>query len=433
MRTPVARHSDGRTVRSPSRRGGRDGAGAVRGRRRADAGRVDAVVAAVAVGAGRRAERGDGAARRRRLRPVRLLRLGHRHADVRPPGRRRAALQQLPHDRAVLADARLPADRSQPPRQRDGADRRVRLRLPRLRRHDAQGQRVPVRGPRAQRLRHVRRRQVAPGAGAGDGDGGVQGALAARPRLRALLRVPRRRDRPVPPGPRARQPPDRPAAHAGGRLPPHRGPRRPGDRLHQGPPRDVRRATVLPVLRAGRVPCAAPGAQPVPGALPRSLRPGLGPVARGGVRPPAGVRPAPRRHAPQRAAGVGGAVGLARRRRAAAVRADDGGVRRVPRAHRRAGRSGRRLHRVARRARQHGRAGDERQRRQRRGRAEGIVQRELLLQHGAREPRGEPAADRRPRRARTPTTTTRGDGRGPATRRSSAGSGRPTRAGSPTR
>ena len=40
------------------------------------------------------------------------------------------------------------------------------------------------------------------------------------------------------------------------------------------------------------------------------------------------------------------------------------------------------------------------------------------------------APHRRPRRRRTPTTTTRGAGRGPGTRRSSAGSGRPTRAAS---
>ena len=168
------RRSSSTRMPAESVTGSGDGAGAVRGGRRPHAGRVDAVVAAVAVGAGRRAERGDGAARRRRVRAVRLLRVGHRHADVRPPGRRRAALQQLPHHRAVLADAGLPADRPQPPRQRDGADRRVRLRLPRLRRDDAEGQRVPVRGPRPQRLRHVRRRQVAPGAGAGDGDGSVR-------------------------------------------------------------------------------------------------------------------------------------------------------------------------------------------------------------------------------------------------------------------
>ena len=43
------------------------------------------------------------------------------------------------------------------------------------------------------------------------------------------------------------------------------------------------------------------------------------------------------------------------------------------------------------------------------------------------------AHDRRPRRHRRPTTTTRGAGRGPATRRSGAGSARPTAAGRPIR
>ncbi len=217
-------------------------------------------MAAVAHRAARRAQRGDGVARRRRLRPVRLLRLGHRHSHVRPPRRRRRALQQLPHDRAVLADARLPADRAQPPRQRDGPHRRVRLGLPRLRRLDAQGQRVPVRGARPQRVRHVRRRQVAPRTRARDGARGDARAVAARARLRALLRVPRRRDRPVPPGPRARQPPGRPAALAGRGLPPQRGPRRPGHRLREGPARLLAGPAVLPLLRARRLPRPAPGA-----------------------------------------------------------------------------------------------------------------------------------------------------------------------------
>ena len=181
---------------------------------------------------GRRAERRHRAARRRRLRPVRLLRLGHRDADVRPARRRRAALQQLPHDGAVLADAGLPADRAQPPPQRDGAASSSSR--PGFPGYDAT---MPTANGFlsevlvAQRVRDVRRRQVAPRAGAGDGDGRAARALAARARVRALLRLPRRRDRPVPPRPRPRQPPGRPAAHAGGGLPPHRGPRRPGDRL----------------------------------------------------------------------------------------------------------------------------------------------------------------------------------------------------------
>ena len=45
---------------------------------------------------------------------------------LRPLAARRAALLELPHDRAVLADACLPADRPQPPRERHGPHRRVR-------------------------------------------------------------------------------------------------------------------------------------------------------------------------------------------------------------------------------------------------------------------------------------------------------------------
>ena len=42
------------------------------------------------------------------------------------------APRQLPHHGAVLADAQLPADRSQPPLERDGSRRRPRDGLPRL-------------------------------------------------------------------------------------------------------------------------------------------------------------------------------------------------------------------------------------------------------------------------------------------------------------
>ena len=78
---------------------------------------------------------------------------------------------QLPHDRAVLADPGLPAHRAQPPHQRHGPHRRVRRRLPRLQRDDPARERLPVRDPRAQRLRHVRGRQVAPHAGRRHDDG----------------------------------------------------------------------------------------------------------------------------------------------------------------------------------------------------------------------------------------------------------------------
>ena len=106
--------------------------------------------------------------------------------------------------------------------------------------------------------------------------------------------------------------------------------------------------------------------------------------------------------AAQRAAALGAGVGLARRRRAPALRPHDGGLRRLPHPHRRAGRSGARRHRRAGRARRHDRARHERQRGQRRGRPARVVQRELLLQPRARVARGEPAPDRRARRAERP-------------------------------
>src|SRR5204863_3486831 len=65
---------------------------------------VDTMVAAGSRAAGRRAERAPARARRRRIRPARLLRLRHLDADIRRPGPRRNPAHQLPHDRALLAD-----------------------------------------------------------------------------------------------------------------------------------------------------------------------------------------------------------------------------------------------------------------------------------------------------------------------------------------
>ena len=68
--------------------------------------------------------------------------------------------------------------------------------------------------------------------------------------LRALLRLPRRRHQPVDARARARQRLRRPAAHARGGLPPHRGPRRPGDPDDPGPAAGHAGPAVLPLLRA---------------------------------------------------------------------------------------------------------------------------------------------------------------------------------------
>ena len=108
------------------------------------------------------AKRGAGGPRRRGVRPARLLRLGHRHPGLRPPGRRRRAPGQLPDHRPVLAHPGLPADWAQPPPQRDGAGGRPGHGLPGVLGEAAPGERLPLRDPAGPRLRHLRRRQVAP-------------------------------------------------------------------------------------------------------------------------------------------------------------------------------------------------------------------------------------------------------------------------------
>ena len=107
-----------------------------------------------------------------------------------------------------------------------------------------------------------------------------------------------------------------------------------------------------------------------------------------------------------------------------------GVLRRVPRVHRRADRSPPRLPRRHRRPRRHDRRRRVRQRRELGGRARRIAQR-----RAAPERRPDPAhasswSASTSWAARRPTTTTRGDGRWPATRRSVGGSARSTKAGS---
>ena len=100
---------------------------------------------------------------------------------------------------------------------------------PRLRRPDAVRERHVAGDAGRAGLQHVLPRQVAPLAVGGQHRRRSVPSLAARPRVRTVLRVPRRRDEPVVPGPDPGQRLDPPAAAARGRLPPQRGPRRPGD------------------------------------------------------------------------------------------------------------------------------------------------------------------------------------------------------------
>ncbi len=114
------------------------------------------------------------------------------------------------------------------------------------------------RGARPARLEHLHRGQVAPVRGRRDEPGLLEATMAARPRLRALLRLPRRRDQPVVSGPRLRQP-SRGATHVPRRrLPPDGRPDRQGHRVHPGR-QGGRAGQALPaLLLPGR------GARPAP-------------------------------------------------------------------------------------------------------------------------------------------------------------------------
>ena len=102
--------------------------------------------------------------------------------------------------------------------------------------------------------------------------------------LRALVRVPRRRDESVVSRPRLRQPHGRPAEPAGRRLPPHRRHHRQGARVHPRREGDRAREAVLPLLRAGRVPRASPRAEGVDRQVQGPVRHGLRGDARADAR-----------------------------------------------------------------------------------------------------------------------------------------------------
>ena len=256
---------------------------------------------------------------------------------------RRAALQQLPHDRAVLADPRLPADRTQPPRQRHGAHRRVLLRLPRLRRDDPAGatascprsssatatRRSPSASGTSRRRRRWRWARPASAGRSGAGSTASTGSSA---------------------GETDQYHPD--LVHDNHQVDPPRTPEEGyhltedladrADRLPQGPPGAVRRtgrssSTSRPAPATRRTRCRARTGIATAAASTRAGTAGArrsSPASRqSGLLPP-GTRLS------ERPAWIAG-VGLARRRRAPPVRPDDGGVRRVPRAHRRPGRPGR--------------------------------------------------------------------------------------------
>ena len=206
--------------------------------------------------------------------------------------------------------------------------------------------------------------------------------LAARLRLRALLRLPPGRHQPLGRRPRARQPLRRPAgrgprtATTSPRTSPTTRSRYVHDQQHAAPDQPV-----LPLLRARRHARAAPRRARVGrAATAGAFDGGWEALARADIfarQIELGVVPAGTRA--HRAAAVDRRTGTrCRADERRAVRASAGGVRRVPLAHRRADRPRARAPRGDRRARQHAGDAHVRQRRQRRGRPHRHVQRAPL-------------------------------------------------------
>ena len=92
------------------------------------------------------------------------LRLADPDAQPRQARRGRPALQQHAHDRALLAEPLVHPDRPQPPLERDGVHHRGRDRLPRLERPHPVRERLPLGDAAGPRLQHDGARQVAPHA-----------------------------------------------------------------------------------------------------------------------------------------------------------------------------------------------------------------------------------------------------------------------------
>ena len=278
----------------------------------------------------RRAERALHRAGRHRLRPDGLLRQPDQDAEHRCAGGQRPALQQHAHHGALLADALVHPDRAQPSLERDVLHHRGLDRLPGRQRQHPVRERHAVGDAAAERLQHLRARQVASDARRSDLGGGSVRPLAARPRLRALLRLPRRRHSSVLSGAGVRQPRRRAREDAGRGLPPDRGSDRQGDPVHRRRQAGRAEQALLHVLLPGRRPRAAPRPEGMGRQVQGPVRRRLGRVSGEDVQAPegAGHHPEGRRAlAPRsRRAGLEHALG----RREEALRPHDGGVRRLP-------------------------------------------------------------------------------------------------------
>ncbi len=241
--------------------------------------------------------------RRRRLRRLERVRRPVRDADGRAPRLERAQVQPLPHDGALLAHAPGAPDRPQPPLGRDGRNHRDRDLRARLQLDPAEHEGAARRDPEAERLLDRAVREVPRGAGVGDEPDGAVQRLADGLRLRALLRLHRRRDEPVRAGDLSGHGPGRARSDAGGGLPLHRGHDRPRHRLDPPAEGADARQALLRLLRAGRDPRAAPRPAGVVGQVQGHVRRRLGRAPGADLREAEGARRHPARGGADRAAG----------------------------------------------------------------------------------------------------------------------------------
>ena len=213
-------------------------------------------------------------------------------------------------------------------------------------------------------------------------DGPVRRLAVRRRRVRDVLRLHRRREQPVG---------SRRCTTARPRSSRRRPPRRDYHLTEDLADRAVRlgapaegadaRQTVLRVLRPGRHPCAAPRAEGVGGQVRRAVRRRVGRAAGADLRAAEGAGRDPRRRRAHRSPRRDHRVGRHARGAQAGARAPDGGLRRLPGAHRPPRRPADRRHRRSRRPGQHDRLlHHRRQRRVRRGHDERRLQRDGQLQ-----------------------------------------------------
>ena len=154
-----------------------------------------------AAAAGRCAERLDRAARRRGLRRVEHVRWAVSDANRGPARGRRSALQPVPHDRSVRADASGVADRPEPSLGGDGQHHRDRDLGTGQQLAAAEHQGTGSDDVEAERVLHRAVRQVSRGAGVAVlADGPVRRLAVGWWRVRDVLRLHRRGEQPVGPG-----------------------------------------------------------------------------------------------------------------------------------------------------------------------------------------------------------------------------------------